>query len=121
MNLDRNVATDVTALPAVLEHVRHRAALNRRTLTSIERQMGLSHNSLYRQLNGRDPRIGLLVELSRELNHDLLQLYRPLLPANLHTTEREAQLQQQIDSLQAELEKLKKENAKLWAVMAGRV
>ena len=65
-----------------------------------------------------NPRIEVLIELSRDLNHNLLHLH--LLPTNFHPAPAQEVLRMELDARRSELERLRQENAKLWAVVVGR-
>ena len=107
-------------LPDVHTHVCYVAAKANVTLASVARSEQRDKHFYQRALQGGNPRIEVLIELSRDLNHNLLHLYLPLLPTNIRPTPAEAAIRQENEALRAELEKLKQENAKLWGVVAGR-
>lgn len=83
-------------------------------------RMGKSANYLTQALKGENPRISMLLELSREININLLNLYLPLLPDAIRPTPTEQALRQENEALRAELEKVKEENARLWGVIEKR-
>lgn len=107
-------------LPAIRDLVHHLLYMQGRGMRHASKRMGRSANFLSEALKGGKPRIDLLLHLSRELNHNLLNLYMPLLPDHLQTTPAEAALKDQVAALKAELEKTMQERDKYWAVIAGR-
>lgn len=107
-------------LPDLTELIKGRLKRRGHGLTKASVHMGRPRNYLSRALRQRDLRISHLIELSALLGENLLVQYVDTLPPSCRTTPAEVALQTELDTLKAELERVKEENAKLWGVIAGR-
>lgn len=87
------------------------------SLRALSLQMGHSHNYLSTALQRRNLPIGLLLELSRALEVNLLELYLPQLPAHVRATAVERGLHQRINDLTAELHRVTEEKDRYWKVI----
>lgn len=91
--------------------------------SSLRRQslkMGQSHNYLGTALKRKNLPIGLLLELSIDLNVNLLEAYLLHLPPHVRPTAAERDLMQRINDLTAELLRVKEERDRYWKVIEKR-
>lgn len=113
--------TDPKELPDIRDIVK--ALLNRQnsTMHKASKRMGRSHNFLTLALRDRNPRIGLLLDLSEEVGTNLLNYYLDQMPPSVRLTARDIVARDEITALKAELETVKTENARLWGVIEKRM
>jgi hypothetical protein len=112
--------TDPKELPDIRDAVKALLMKQNKSMHMASRRMGRSHNFLSLTLRDRNPRIGLLIDLSEELGTNLLNYYLDHMPPSVRLTARDVAHREEINALKAELERVKEENAKLWGVIAGR-
>lgn len=108
-------------LPDLTELVKGR--LNRRghTLKKGSRSMGRPGNYLSRALRHGDMRTSQLLALSDMLGENMFVHYFDLLPTSCRSTPAEVALQDEIKALKAELERVKEERDRYWAVIEKRM
>jgi|GEM_PF-892587 len=107
-------------MPNMLAHIAGLAHQRNYTLSKMSRGMGKSSNYLHQALAKGDPRVGLLLQLSDMLQHNLLEPYIALLPPTVGPTETELALKQQIAELSARLVATEAERDKYWEAVLGR-
>lgn len=112
--------TDPATLPDIRTIVLSLLKKQGRTLSRASQGMGRSAYYLSVALRDRNPRIGMLMDLSDELGTNLLGYYQDHMPPGVRYTPRDVAYQQEIKALKAELETVKAERDKYWAVIAGR-
>jgi hypothetical protein len=108
-------------MPDIRAHIAGMAHKRNYTLTKMSRAMGRNSNYLHQALSKGDPRIGLLMQLSEMLHHNLLEPYLALMPPTIGPTAAERDLIQQLAAKTAELETVKAERDRLWGVVEKRM
>jgi len=105
-------------LPRISTFIRNWAEYKNTSLRKLSLQMGKSENYLLQNLRSNDIRPSVLIELSGWLQTNLFEYYLRLLPQNLRPTQRETELQKEIDTLKKEIETLKAERDKYWEALS---
>ena len=106
--------------PEILEGLRAIAHQQNTSLSQISKEMGQSPNYLKSHMEKGDPRVMLLVELSKRLQVNLLEAYLDLLPDGVRTTAAEQRLAEENAQLRKELEEVKAERDKYWSAIENR-
>ena len=101
------------SLPAILKR-------QGSSMRKVSLSMGHPHNYLATNLQSKNPRIALLIELSARTGLNMLEPYMNMLEPAIRPTSQERLLLQKITDLAAELETVKAERDKYWEVVAKK-
>jgi transcriptional regulator with XRE-family HTH domain len=117
-----------TDLPDIGASVRALAEARGSNMARVARAVGLSQSGLNKLLAVRNPRIGLLMDLSRAVQFNLMDMYLQLQPEHLRITQGTRLLQQQVQQLEqelaavrAELEATRRERDTFHDLLRGRL
>jgi DNA-binding phage protein len=92
-----------TDLPDIAANVRAFAESRGSNMARVAKALGLSQSGMFKLLMGRNPRIGLLMDLSRAVQFNLMDMYLQLQPEHLRITQGTRLLHQQVQQLEQEL------------------
>lgn len=104
----------------LLEGLRAIAAQQSTSLSRLSKEMGQNVTYIATHMKKGDPRVMLLVELSKRLQVNLLEAYLDLLPDGVRTTAAEQRLAEENAQLRKELEEVKAERDKYWSAIENR-
>jgi hypothetical protein len=104
----------------LLEGLRAIAAQQSTSLSRLSKEMGQNVTYIATHMKKGDPRVMLLVELSKRLQVNLLEAYLDLLPDGVRTTAAEQRLAEENAQLRKELEEVKAERDKYWRAIENR-